>query len=40
MTITLILLGCGAPALVSYAVAFSEPGTYSYKCLIHPAMGA
>lgn len=27
-----------APALVSYAVAFSEPGTYSYKCLVHPDM--
>jgi len=32
------LIVSAAPRLVSYKVAFSEPGTYSYKCLLHPDM--
>lgn len=32
------LISSTGPEKVSYVVTFTEPGTYSYKCLLHPDM--
>jgi plastocyanin len=33
------IIGSIPPSIVSYKVTFTKPGSYSYVCLLHPAMG-